>query len=162
MRLLRAPLLLLAAALLVASAAAGQPLLHQVVTLTTDSAGDGIAYTATRISRQVVFVWYQGGLVEREEDKGFVLREDSGRIVRDDGFDLTADLAITCESTSEGLWTESNVADSKAVAPSTPLQDQVGVDRTQYDYVWCMSSRVRIAVAQGGNARTGVFTVVSR
>lgn len=81
-------------------------------------------------------------------------------------FDDGVDFAITGEDTGEGLWTESNVNASKQVYPradthgrtagaslfaagGTAVQDKVGI-----------VGRVKIVIAQGGNAKTGQFLVM--
>ena len=77
-----------------------------------------------------------------------------------EGFDDTVDFTITCNRTGEGLWTESNVTAAKVVAPTKAVQDLVGIDRAQFDYVWCVGSKIRIVIAQGGNVTTAVFEIV--
>jgi len=104
------------------------------VTVTTDASGDASVLTLVQRGR-VVIIWYK------------------------DGFDDTADFTITVNATGEGLWTESNVTATKLVAPTKPVQDQVGVDRTQFDYIWAVGSEVKIVIAQGGNAKSAVFEI---
>lgn len=107
------------------------------ITVTTDASGDADVTTRTiKVNARIVYIWYQGG------------------------FDATADFTITCQRTTEGLWTESNIADAaQIVAPTKAVQDQVGGDRAQYDYIWCPQSTIRIVIAQGGNAKSGIFEI---
>src|SRR5262245_6148373 len=76
-----------------------------VVPLTTDSGGAATGFTPvfTGEIRQIIYVA--------------------------DGstpYDNTVDFAITLEATGEGLWTESNIAAAKSVAPRLPIHDLVG------------------------------------
>lgn len=77
------------------------------------------------------------------------------------------DVAITAEATGENIWTEANVNASAVRYPraathgqnggaslyaagGTPIQDRVGLG----------GDRVKIVLAQGGNAKTGAFHIL--
>ena len=93
----------------------------------------------------------------------------SGRVVdviyAKTDFADTADFAITAESTGLNIWTESNVTASKTVSPMQPAHDQAGVlQDTGGDvwetYIFVAQERVKIAIAGGGDTKTGTFTFV--
>jgi hypothetical protein len=81
-------------------------------------------------------------------------------------FDNGADFTITAEATAEGLWTESDVNASKAVYPRIGVHDAVGVAATlngtqaMRDALHLANDRVKIVIAQGGNAKAGTFIII--
>ncbi len=77
-----------------------------------------------------------------------------------DGVDFT----ITGEKTGIGLWTESNVNASAVRAPRQPTHSQVGAallyasgGTAVADKVAIAADRIKIVLAQGGNAKVGDF-----
>lgn len=87
------------------------------------------------------------------------------RYVKDD-FANGVDFTITAEATGENLWIEENVNASKSVYPRAQVHDLAGVGRT-YDGtrtvgepVTIANDRVKIAIAQGGNTKSGTFHVL--
>lgn len=78
-----------------------------------------------------------------------------------DGVDFT----ITDESTGESLWTDTNVNASEIVRPRAPVMDQAGAARlyasggTAVSSKIAIVSRIKIVIAQGGNAKSGKFRV---
>lgn len=72
----------------------------------------------------------------------------------------TADISITTEATVQNLWVESNVTASKNVCPRDKLNDLIGGDVAFYDPVVAVNERVKIAIAQGGATKTGIFTIL--
>jgi len=77
-----------------------------------------------------------------------------------DGVDFT----ITSEATGESLWTDTNVNASEVVRPRAPVADQSGAARLYAsggtavsDRIALASDRIKIVIAQGGNAKSGVF-----
>lgn len=113
------------------------------VTVTTASDGSATAYTDAPINGPVYSIQY--------------VKTDFA-----DGVDFT----ITGETTGLGLWTDTNINASETVAPRAPTHDQVGGallyaagGTAQTDYVWLSGERVKIVIASGGNAKTGVFHV---
>ena len=83
-------------------------------------------------------------------------------------YDNTVDFTLTVESTGQGLWTESNIAATKTVAPRQPIYDQVGVAALYAaagtairDDIIIALDRVKIALVQGGNVKSGSFIIVT-
>lgn len=77
-----------------------------------------------------------------------------------DGVDFT----ITGEKTGIGLWTESNVNASAIRAPRQPTHSQVGAALLYAsggvavaDKIAIAADRIKIVLAQGGNAKVGAF-----
>lgn len=80
-----------------------------------------------------------------------------------DGVDFT----ITGESTGIGLWTESNVNAATARAPRQPTHSQAGAAALYAsggvgvnDKIAIVADRVKIVIAQGGNAKSGTFVIM--
>jgi len=95
----------------------------------------------------------------------------NGRILAityDGGFDNTADFTITTEDTGQTVWTESNVTNAATYrAPRLATHGTDGVallyaagGTAVTDHVWAVGERVKFVIAQGGNAKTGVFKVI--
>lgn len=83
------------------------------------------------------------------------------------GYANGVDFTITGEATGVGLWTQSDVNASAVVAPRQPTHSQVGVaslyaagGTAVQARVALANDRVKIALAQGGNAKVGVFHVL--
>lgn len=113
------------------------------VTLTTAADGTVIGYTP-RIAGEIVAVQY----------------------VKTD-FAAGVDFAITSEATGETIWAESDVNVSKACYPRAAVHTTVGVAALYaaggvavLDKIGLASDRVKISIAQGGNAKIGTFHVV--
>lgn len=80
-----------------------------------------------------------------------------------DGVDFT----ITAEATGENIWTESNVNASAVRYPRAPTHSQAGVPNLYAasgtavaDKVAVANDRIKIVLAQGGDAKTGVFHIL--
>lgn len=73
------------------------------------------------------------------------------------------DFAITAEETGENIWTESNVNASAVRYPRAATHSQAGVASNYaatfpvLDKVGVANDRVKIVIAQGGNAKSGTF-----
>ena len=73
------------------------------------------------------------------------------------------DFSITAEETGDGIWTESNVNASAARYPRAATHSQLGVAANYaatfpvLDKVAIANDRVKIVIAQGGNAKSGTF-----
>ncbi|QTH21991.1 hypothetical protein HRJ34_00155 [Rhizorhabdus wittichii] len=113
------------------------------VTVTTAADGSATAYTP-RVAGTVHQIEYVKGNF-------------------DDGVDFT----ITGEATGVGLWSESNVNASTVRAPRQPAHSQVGAGllyaaggTAVADKIALASDRVKIVIAQGGNAKTGTFHII--
>lgn len=116
------------------------------VAVTTASDGTATAYTPV-VSGEIVQVEY--------------VKAQSGNF--DDGVDFT----ITGEKTGIGIWTEANVNASAVRAPRQPTHSQVGAAALYASGGTAVNapiaiarSRVKIAIAQGGNAKTGTFHIL--
>ena len=112
------------------------------VAVTTDASGDAIAYapSAGRARGRLESIQYQ-------------------KVDFADGVDFT----ITDEETGESLWTDTNVNASEIVRPRAPVMDQAGAARLYADAGTAVPdkiaivSRIKIVIAQGGNAKSGIF-----
>lgn len=83
------------------------------------------------------------------------------------GFANGVDFTITAEATGENIWTESDVNASAVRYPRAATHSQAGVaslyaagGTAVQATIGLASDRVKIAVAQGGNAKVGVFHVL--
>jgi len=80
-----------------------------------------------------------------------------------DGVDFT----ITAEATGETIWTQSDVNAAVVKAPRQATHSNVGVaalyasgGTAVNDRIALGRDRVKIAIAQGGNAKSGAFHIV--
>jgi hypothetical protein len=80
----------------------------------------------------------------------------------------TVDFAITVEATGQGLWTQSDISASGTRAPRQPTHAQDGSERfytgsnashSVPDLICLANDRVKIVLAQGGNAKVGQFVI---
>lgn len=83
------------------------------------------------------------------------------------GYAAGVDFTITGEATGVNLWTQADVNASAAVAPRQPTHSQAGVaslyaagGTAVQARVALANDRVKIALAQGGAAKVGVFHVL--
>lgn len=113
------------------------------VTVTTAADGTATAYTP-RLSGKLCAVHY--------------VKTDFA-----DGVDFT----ITSEATGQGIWTDTNINASEVVQPRVPTHDQVGAamlfatDGTAVaDRIALANDRVKIVIAQGGDAKVGTFHIL--
>lgn len=88
------------------------------------------------------------------------------RYVKTD-FATGVDFTITADATGETIWTESNVDASKTVAPRQATHGTDGAaalyaaaGAAVNDKIALANDRVKIVIAQGGNAKTGTFHLV--
>lgn len=117
------------------------------VTVTTAADGTATAYTP-RVN---------GGTIHQIE----YVKAASNSFA--DGVDFT----ITSEATGNSLWAESNVNASAVRAPRQPVHTQAGAAALYASGgtavlapIAVANDRVKIAIAQGGNAKTGTFHVL--
>jgi hypothetical protein len=82
-------------------------------------------------------------------------------------FDNTADFAITSEATGQSLVARTNVAAAFVANPRTPTSDAAGTASLYaaggtaiQDRIALGNDRVKIVIAQGGNAKKGAFHIV--
>ncbi len=114
------------------------------VTVTTDASGDATAYTG-EINGVLSHIVY----------------------VKDD-FATGVDFTITAEKTGQNIWVESDVNASAVRAPRQPTHSQTGVP---LDYAAsgslvesdiAIDGRIKIVIAQGGNAASGTFHIIEK
>lgn len=113
------------------------------VTVTTDAGGDATAYTPV----------VTGKLAQI-------------RYVKND-YAVGVDFTITAEATGETLWAQSDVNASATVAPRQATHSTAGVaalyaggGTAVLDKIALANDRIKIVVAQGGNAKSGTFHFV--
>lgn len=77
------------------------------------------------------------------------------------------DFTITGEDTGIGIWTQADVNASAVVAPRQPTHSQAGVAALYAASgtgvlapIAIARDRVKIAIAQGGNAKSGTFHIL--
>lgn len=77
-------------------------------------------------------------------------------------YDAGVDFTITLEATGQSLWTDTDVNASETVYPVQKGNlGGTGAASTIYETpVHAARDRVKIVIAQGGNAKTGTFHVV--
>jgi hypothetical protein len=75
-----------------------------------------------------------------------------------DGVDFT----ITAEATGQSLWTDTNINAAETVYPVQPANlGASGAASTLTEVsIVLANDRVKIVIAQGGNAKTGAFLIV--
>lgn len=120
---------------------------RHIVSLTSAADGSGTGYTP-KISGTIRAIHY----------------------IKDGGANPYAngvDFAITAETTGEGIWTESDVNASKACYPRAGTHSTVGVaslyaaaGTAVNDAIRLGNDRVKIVLAQAGNAKVGAFHIV--
>jgi hypothetical protein len=88
------------------------------------------------------------------------------RYVKTD-FAAGVDFTITSEATGETIWTQLDVNASATVAPRQSTHDTAGVaslyaaaGAAVNDHICLAHDRIKIVIAAGGNAKTGVFHIV--
>ena len=123
------------------------PMKRLTVAVTTAADGTAVAYSP-RISGEIHQIEY----------------------VKDGGanpFAAGVDFVITGEKTGVPLWSQNDVNASAVVAPRQPTHSQAGVSSLYaaggtavQARVAIANDRVRIAIAQGGNAKVGAFHIL--
>lgn len=113
---------------------------RHTVSVTTNASGAATAYSPNVTGRIHAVVYVKGNF--------------------DDGVDFT----ITLEATGESLWTDTNVNASETVYPVQPANlGASGAASTLLEQpMVAANDRVKIIVAQGGNAKSGTFHVVTQ
>ena len=115
---------------------------RHAVAVTTDASGDFTGYTPNVTGRVVSIQYVKNNFAD------------------------TADFTITAETTGQGLWTQANVTASATKAPRQPTHDAIGAaslyaagGEPVEDHIYLANERVKVVVAQGGNATTGTFYI---
>lgn len=78
--------------------------------------------------------------------------------VKDDYAD-GVDFTITEEDTGRTLWTESDVNASTVRSPRQLSHSTAGVSNSVYEAAIPIRGKIKIVIAQGGNATGGTFSV---
>lgn len=118
---------------------------RHIVSITTAADGSATAYSK-KLSGQIMGISY--------------VKPGAGNF--DDGVDFT----ITGEATGVGIWAESNVNATKHCKPRIATHTTVGVAATldgtvpALEPVCLGNDRVKIVIAQGGNAKVGAFHIL--
>ena len=83
------------------------------------------------------------------------------------GYANGVDFTITGEATGVNIWTQSDVNASAVVAPRQPTHSQAGVaalyaagGTAVQARIALANDRVKFVLAQGGNAKVGVFHIL--
>ena len=116
------------------------------VSVTTDASGDSTDYSPVITGRIVNVIYTKDGSTP---------------------FDNGVDFTITLEGSGQNVWVETDVNASKTVAPRQPTHDTVGAaslyaaaGEPVEDYIMAAKDRVKIVIAQGGNAKKGKFIII--
>jgi hypothetical protein len=116
---------------------------RETVSLTTDASGDAIGYTANVTGRI-----------------------HSIKYTKDDFAD-TVDFTITTEATAQNAWVQENVTATATVAPRQATHSTAGVaslyaaaGEPVETPVVAVNERIKIVVANGGDAKSGTFDVI--
>lgn len=80
----------------------------------------------------------------------------------------TVDLVMTGEVSGVGILTQSNLSGAFTSAPRQPTHGNADGSASLYaaagtavnDHVYIANERIKITLAQGGNAKTGTFIVI--
>jgi len=123
---------------------AGYP--HKVTaTVTTDKSGDGTGYTD-----------HAYGLIH-----SVTYTKDAT-----DPYANGVDFTITTETTAQNVWVDTNVNATETVLPRTGTHDTTGAallyaagGTAVCTGIAVHSERIKVVVAQGGDTKTGLFTV---
>jgi hypothetical protein len=117
---------------------------HENITVTTAADGTATAYSAKTYNGRIQCVDY--------------IKTDFA-----DGVDFT----ITTENTAHEVWTGTDVNASRFMRPRSTVHDTTGgvlqhgsANPVVADYIPMVNERLKIVIAQGGNAKTGTFRLV--
>ena len=121
--------------------------LSGTINITTDAAGDGVGYSPVMFGYIELVAYAKDGTTPFED---------------------TVDFTITTETTLQNVWVENNVTASKICRPRVATQDTAGVNalyaaagETVKTKILLEGERLKIVVANGGNAKLGAFRVLS-
>lgn len=77
------------------------------------------------------------------------------------GLDAASDIDIVADISGAVIWTSDDLAASKVIYPLVPAQNNTGVDISGvYAPICVCDERIKITVANGGNAGTGTFVFI--
>lgn len=119
---------------------------RHTITVTTNASGAGEGYTPVVTGRVVNIIYTK---------------------LASGGYDDGVSFNITLEATGQTVWAESAVNTSKTVAPRQATHATDGTaslyassGEPVEDHIYAASDRVKIAVTNGGDTKTGTFVVV--
>lgn len=79
----------------------------------------------------------------------------------------TVDFVVTTEDTAITIWDQDNVTATATVAPRQATHSTAGTaslyaadGAAVNDFIYVANERIKIAVENGGNSKTGTFTVI--
>jgi len=79
----------------------------------------------------------------------------------------TVDFVVTTEDTAITIWDQDNVTATATVAPRQAIHSTTGTaalyaaeGTAVNDFIYVANERIKIAVENGGNSKTGTFTVI--
>lgn len=114
---------------------------RHTVSMTTASDGSLTTYTSVPVRGRVLGIRYVKG-----------------------NFDNGSTMTVTVEDTGEAVWAESNVDASASRYPRVATCSTAGAaslyaagGAAVNDAIWVASSRLKVVVASGGNAKTGTL-----
>lgn len=117
--------------------------IRTTVTVTTDAAGDADV-DSIKLSGKLINIIYT--------------KTD---------FATGVDFDLKLKGSNLVVWDEDNVDASKTIAPRQPTHDNAGAaslfagaGEPVEDYYYLANEEVNIVVANGGNAKTGTFTII--
>ena len=117
---------------------------RHTITLTTDASGDVTAYTSDPITGKINAIKYT--------------KTD---------FANGVDFTVTGESSGIAIWTGTDVNASTTVAPRQATHSTAGAaalyaagGTAVNDLIAISKERIKIVVAQGGNAKTGTLDII--
>ena len=116
---------------------------RHTVTVTTNASGDATEYTPVVTGRVQTIIYTKTD------------------------YATDPDFTVTVEGTAEQLWREDDVDASTVRAPRQPTHDGLGAaslyagsGEPVEGHIVVADDRVKVVVANGGNAKTGTFDVV--
>lgn len=108
---------------------------YHATTITTDASGDATVYSGI-VNGRILGIKYLPGA---------------------SGLDTGADVTITTETTAQDVLVLSNAGTSTIWRYPVQLRHKAadGTDASSPEYVFAVNERIKVVVAQGGNAKTG-------
>lgn len=112
---------------------------RHTITVTTATSGAGIGYSPVVTGRVAALRYTKatGGLAS------------------------TSDLTITTETSAQSLWSATNINATTTVHPVAVANLPSGASSSLTEVpIFAANERIKVEVAQGGNTKTGTFTVI--
>lgn len=107
-----------------------------------------VAITTSALGAAVAYSPQCNGLIRTVE----YVKPTSG------GLDIATDIDIVADISGAVIWTNDDLAASQVIHPLAQAQDNTGADITgAYAPICLADERIKITVANGGNAASGTF-----